>query len=44
MFSKDYRKVIWQDIELINKFAEKNGYNRQVDLGKLKKALKKVIE
>jgi len=44
MFSKDYRKVIWQDIELINKFAEKNGYNRQVDLGKLKKELKKAIE
>ena len=22
MFNKDYRKVLWQDIELINKFAE----------------------
>ena len=35
MFDKDYRKVIWQDIELINKFAEKNGYNRQVDIDRI---------
>ena len=44
MFDKDYRKVIWQDIELINKFAEKNGYNRQVDIDRLKADLKKAIE
>jgi len=44
MFDKDYRKVIWQDIELINKFAEKHGYNRQVDIDKLKVDLKKSIE
>jgi len=44
MFDKDYRKVIWQDIELINKFAEKNGYNRQVDIDRLKVDLKKAIE
>ena len=44
MSNKDYRKVIWQDIELINKFAEKNGYNRQVDIDKLKVDLKNAIE
>jgi len=38
------RKVIWKDIELINEVAEKRNYNRQIDLSKLKKEVKKQIK
>ena len=38
------RKVIWKDVELINEFAEKRDYNRQIDLPKLKKDVKKHVK
>ena len=38
------RKLLWEDVELINQLAEKNNYNRQIDLSKLKKDVKKNVK
>ena len=40
-FDKTPRVVTWEDIKLINKMAKKRGYNRLLDIAKLKKAIQK---
>ena len=40
-FDKTPRIITWDDVKLINKTAEKRGYNRLLDLAKLKKAIQK---
>jgi len=38
------RIMFWEDIETTNKIAEKRKYNRQIDLSKLKKEVKKSLK
>tara|TARA_R100000963_G_scaffold24995_1_gene17097 strand:+ start:114 stop:485 length:372 start_codon:yes stop_codon:yes gene_type:complete len=40
----DMKRLLWKDVELINQLAEKNGYNRQVDIDALKRDVKKNVK
>ena len=44
MYNMPMRKVVWKDVELINQLAEKNGYNRQVDITALRKDVEKNVK
>jgi|7_EtaG_2_1085326.scaffolds.fasta_scaffold321296_1 hypothetical protein len=40
----EMKRLIWKDVELLQQLAEKNKYNRQIDLTKLKKEVKKQVK
>ena len=42
--ARGMKKLLWKDVELINQIAEKNGYNRQVDIDALKTDVKKNVK
>ena len=41
---QEMKRLIWKDVELLQKLSEKNNYNRQIDIEPLKKAVKKQVK